>query len=120
MGTQYYLWAWGVYWLSALGCLLVWYRITRPLANRTFKILLRAGAWIVLCTPWPQSGDSGPLSPAFLTMLFDGLSLGPDAMLRTAPVLLGLLSLLLVLLLLDLMFNRTAQKSSPSEKSANQ
>ncbi|RRJ84555.1 hypothetical protein [Aestuariirhabdus litorea] len=117
MGAQYYLWAWGVYWLAAMGCLLVWYRMTRSIRARSLKILLRAGAWIVLCTPWPQGNESGPLSPAFLTMLFDGLTLGPESMLRTLPVLLGLLALLLFLLLVDAVWGAGKREQRPPQSS---
>ncbi|WP_426416949.1 hypothetical protein [Aestuariirhabdus sp. LZHN29] len=118
MDQQYYLWAWSVYWLAASGCLLVWYRITRPIGSRMIKIFFRASAWIVLCTPWPQSDAGQTLSPAFFTMLFDGLSYGPESMLRTAPVLIGLGALLVVLLLVDGFFYNAKSQRLPSGGSA--
>ncbi len=118
MEAQYYLWALGIYGLSALGCIIVWYRMTRGISIRAVKVFLRGSAWIALCTIWPVAEESISLSPAFFTMLFDGLTHGVDEMMRTGRILAGLWVLLVVLILFDLIFNRSPEKTPEDDSQA--
>ncbi len=84
MTTTQYLGAWIVYLLAASGCLLVWFRMTRSLSAGYFKRLIRWLPAVLVFVPAFIKQDEPWLGPAFLTMLYDGISYGPEAMLRTS------------------------------------
>ncbi len=73
MTTSQYLIAWTVYGAAAVGCLIVWWRMTRPL-NATFASWLRMYAAVILLTPGYTMPNDAWLSPAFLAIIYDALS----------------------------------------------
>ena len=66
-----YLIAWGVYLLSALGLLLVFWRMTIKLPPPKFRIALRTLAVVVLLTPINIVESDIWLAPAYLVGSYD-------------------------------------------------
>ena len=76
---------WAVYLSAATGCLLALWLITGRLGPR-FRRVLRLTAAVMLFVPWWTSPDIDLLSPALLTMLYDGLSNGLEGMSRAGLI----------------------------------
>ncbi|MCL6268641.1 hypothetical protein M3P05_01565 [Sansalvadorimonas sp. 2012CJ34-2] len=90
MTLTQYLVAWMVYILASLGCLAVWWRMTRGFGP-ALSAWLRLFAAVLVLTPGLTSPDMHYMSPAFLGALFDGLTNGPEAMMRNGILLGGVL-----------------------------
>lgn len=89
MTTAHYATAWATYLVGALGCLTVWWRITRPFGQGFPRRCLRSMATFIILTPTISTPGMVYLGPALLVCIFDALSSGvEEAMLRTAPTLL--------------------------------
>jgi hypothetical protein len=67
--------AWLIYLLSATGCLIIFWRMTRGLRLRRSRRLLRISVAVVLLTPTTISGAGSWLVPAFLVAGYE-LALG--------------------------------------------
>jgi len=119
MTTHQYIIAWAVYLVGALGCLAVWWRMTRPFGQGFPRRFLRMIAAFAILTPAISNPGMGFLGPALLVCLFDGLSHGPEAMLRTAPLV--LISLLVATLLAALggLFIKTPKDDRNTEQPKN-
>ncbi|MGI9274360.1 MAG: hypothetical protein ACR2PT_05825 [Endozoicomonas sp.] len=85
MTSTQYIMGWAVYLSAATGCLLALWLITGRLGPR-FRRVLRLTAAVLLYVPWWTSPDLDLLSPALLTMLFDGLSDGLEGMSRAGLI----------------------------------
>lgn len=93
--------AWAAYCAGALGCLLVWWRMTKPLPWSPVRQLLRILVAAFLLVPAPVAPGMDELAPAFVVLLFDmTLVKGGDA-LHAAPYLIYGLMLGLVILVID-------------------
>lgn len=71
MENSGYILAWLVYLISALGLVIVFWRMTRSLSWRRVRRGLRAMAVAVLFTPINASDDGLWLAPAYLVGLYD-------------------------------------------------
>jgi hypothetical protein len=67
--------AWLIYLLSATGCLIIFWRMTRRLVLRRSRRVLRIIVAVVLLTPTTVSGLGSWLAPAFLVAGYE-LALG--------------------------------------------
>ncbi|MCK5894344.1 MAG: hypothetical protein KAG53_08055 [Endozoicomonadaceae bacterium] len=98
MTTFQYAIAWIAYLVGALGCLAVWWRMTRSFGQGLPRRSLRMIATCVILAPAISNPGMEYLGPALLVCLFDALSQGSvEAMHRTAPII--LISLLVAMLL---------------------
>ena len=116
MTTSQYLIAWAVYLVGAAGCTAVWWKMTSILPESLFQRWVRLVAGVILFTPGFSYPDMGFLAPAFLVTLFDGLTYGPDAMIRNGQVILIVLAVTTLLLLI---FGRNKVKNSKPAKRTN-
>ncbi len=105
--TQYLI-AWTIYCTAAIGCLAVWWRMTRPL-NPTLASWLRLWASVAILIPGITNQGEQWLSPALLAALYDGLTNGPEAITRNGILVVGALA---VATLIKLIFFRS-RKLSP-------
>lgn len=81
-----YLIAWGIYAFAALGCLLVWFRLTRWMW-RWLREPLRLLAAVAVCTPTAVDSSSAKLAPAIAIAALDILFKDTSHLWQTAPVL---------------------------------
>ncbi len=88
-----YLLTWAGYLVGALGCLLVWLRMTRNLGWAGTRRFLQLAAAALLLTPWTVASERSELAPALMVALFDSLQLGPQAFWRAGIALLWALVL---------------------------
>jgi|TARA_Y100000310_G_scaffold345184_1_gene462444 hypothetical protein len=93
-----YLIAWMVYLLSGVGCCLVWWRLTRALASKSWRDLLRGVVVVLIFTPWFAGDSEEFLAPAIVVLLFDLLLAGAKNGLQGGVVLLSTLFVVLVIL----------------------
>ncbi len=111
--TQYII-AWTVYLLSAIGCLAVWWRITHTLSqHRAIGSWLRLWATVAVLTPGLTSPDMPWLSPALFATLYQGLTLGPQAMVGNGMI---ILAALFVTSIIKLLFFRSVVKKNRKGK----
>tara|TARA_B100000315_G_scaffold256417_1_gene302278 strand:- start:3882 stop:4214 length:333 start_codon:yes stop_codon:yes gene_type:complete len=68
-----YLLPWAIVMVAGLATVAGIYALTRPMASRFWKSLLRSLAVVVLMLPAPVPGFEGRFAPAFLVALFEGL-----------------------------------------------
>lgn len=117
MTSTQYIAAWGVYLISAAGCLVSLILITKKLPSRV-KQLLYISVAILLYLPWKTTPDKDYLSPAFLTAIYDGLSHGPEAMQRSGLVVVGavIISIALTLLISVKSSSKITKESQYSTK----
>ena len=116
--TQYLL-GWVIYLLGGSGCLLgVWLVVKNwPARIRRFLMAFLA---VLIYLPGLTQADMSFMAPAFLISLFDGLTYGPDAMLRAGKVLAvtaGVASLVAVAL--PVRKKKSAKKKKNEPSSAN-
>ncbi|MBD1553963.1 MFS transporter [Pseudomonas typographi] len=81
-----YLIAWGIYAFAALGCLLVWFRLTRWMW-RWLREPLRLLAAVAVCTPTAVDSSSAKLAPAIAIAALDILFKDTSHLWQTAPIL---------------------------------
>ena len=82
--TQYLL-GWIVYLTGGTGCILGLWLLVRHWHVRLKRVLMAFFA-IIIYLPGITHPDMSFLSPAFLTTLYDALTYGPEAALRTGKV----------------------------------
>ncbi len=116
MTTHQYIIAWAVYLFGALGCLAVWWRMTRPFGQGFPRRFLRLVAAFAILTPAISNPGMSFMGPALLVCLFDGLSHGPEAMLRTTPVIFVSLLVATLLAALGGLFIKTPKNDNHSEQ----
>lgn len=91
MDESQYLLVWAGYLVGALGCFLVWLRMTRNVRWLWLRRLLQMSAVAVLFTPWSVRMGEDELAPALMVSLFDSLLQGPEAFFRAGTPLLLML-----------------------------
>lgn len=96
-----YLVTWAVYYGAALGVLLVWWRMTKPIPWVPLKQLLRVLLAAVVLVPAPVDSQSVELAPALFVLLFDLLLIQEGDASRAAVYLLYGIVLGLVVLIID-------------------
>ena len=97
--TQYLL-GWAAYLLGGTGFLLGLWLITRHWQPRIKRVVMVLFA-VLVYLPGITRADMDFLAPAFLITLFDGLTYGPEAMIRTGKaiaLIAGIASLIALLL----------------------
>jgi len=93
-----YLIAWSVYFLAAVGCCIVWWKITSFVASRSWRELLRGVAVVLAFTPW-YAGDTPEFwAPAIVVLLMDLLLEGTASGLKGGVALLVATFLMLLVL----------------------
>ncbi|MTI14355.1 hypothetical protein [Sansalvadorimonas verongulae] len=110
--TQYLI-AWTVYITAAIGCLVVWGRMTAGL-NPKLASWLRFWAASLVLTPGFTDQDMTWFSPATLAMIYDGLTHGPESMVHNGIV---VVVSLIVFSLLKLLFFSTPKGARASKNS---
>ncbi|HEX4938805.1 MAG TPA: hypothetical protein VFX11_09030 [Candidatus Kapabacteria bacterium] len=93
--------AWVAYCAGAVGCLLVWWRMTRILPWSPLRQLLRILVAALLLVPAPVAPGREELAPAFVVLLFDTTLVKQGDPLHAAPYLIYGLMLGLVILVID-------------------
>jgi len=63
--------AWAVYIVIGLICSLFWWKVTRLVAHRGWRELLRGISLVVIYTPWYTSEAHEHLAPAMVVVLID-------------------------------------------------
>lgn len=96
-----YLVTWAVYYGAALGVLLVWWRMTKPIPWVPLKQLLRVLLAAAVLVPAPVDSQSIELAPALFVLLFDLLLIQEGDALRASVYLLYGVVLGLVALIID-------------------
>jgi len=96
-----YLVTWAVYYGAALGVLLVWWRMTKPIPWVPLKQLLRVLLAAAVLVPAPVDSQSIELAPALFVLLFDLLLIQEGGALRASVYLLYGVVLGLVALIID-------------------
>lgn len=96
-----YLVTWAVYYGAALGVLLVWWRMTKPIPWVPLKQLLRVLLAAAVLVPAPVDSQSAELAPALFVLLFDLLLIQEGDALRASVYLLYGVVLGLVALIID-------------------
>src|SRR5690606_21226229 len=96
-----YLVTWAVYYGAALGVLLVWWRMTKPIPWVPLKQLLRVLLAAAVLVPAPVDSQSVELAPALFVLLFDLLLIQEGDALRASVYLLYGVVLGLVALIID-------------------
>mgnify|MGYP003444274186 FL=1 len=66
-----YTLAWAAYYAGALGALLVWWRMTRPLPWTPVRQLLRILVAALILVPAPVARGMEEMAPALFVLLFD-------------------------------------------------
>ena len=91
--------AWSVYIVSGLIFSLFWWKVTRLVAHRGWRELLRGIALVVIYTPWFTSEAHEHLAPALVVVLID-LLLGAsnNGLTGSLALLLATAGMLLVLI----------------------
>lgn len=101
-----YLIAWVLYLLSALGLVIVFWRMTRRLTWRRTRRSLRAMTAVVLFTPMNIIEDEFWLAPAYLVGLYD-IALGNfDKALEVGSYMLAAFVLMVAVILLESVLRR--------------
>ncbi len=85
--------AWAAYCVSALGCLLITWKITAPINLLLLKQVLRILVVAILMTPAPISAEYPQLAPAFMVLLMNLLAADFDAAKDTLEPLLSIMGL---------------------------
>ncbi|MEX1031953.1 MAG: hypothetical protein WDZ30_01205 [Cellvibrionaceae bacterium] len=73
LSTQEYLFGWGMYVLSSVGLMVVWWRITYKLRPLVLRNVLRLSAAVALLVPYPVPGQETFLAPAWVMSFIEGL-----------------------------------------------
>ena len=100
----FYMESWGIYLAAASGLMLVFWMMTKPFPKDVRKILCAVMACL-LYTPWFSLEGESLLAPAFMVVMFEGLSSGMEGALRGAfPILASILIVLVLLTVIHLTF----------------
>lgn len=99
MEISSYLTAWGIYLLSAIGLVLVFWRMTRNLKLRRTRRLLRSAVAVILFTPINIVAGSIWLAPAYLVGSYDWI-LGQTEKALEAGMYLGVAYVLMIFIIM--------------------
>ena len=78
-GNDDYLLSWGIYLLSAMVCLFIWWRMTRPVAWAVLRGWLRVSVAVLLLLPLSAYEGSQSMAPAVMALVFESMTMGVDA-----------------------------------------
>lgn len=73
LSTEEYLLSWGMYLLSVLGLMIVWWHMSSWVRPPVLRNVLRITALVALVTPYPVPGQESFLAPAFMMTFLEGL-----------------------------------------------
>lgn len=91
LGSDDYLISWGIYLVSALVCLFVWFRMTRFISVEALRDWMRVPMIVLLFLPLSVSEGSQALAPAVMALMFEILTGGLKTAERAGiPLLAGL------------------------------
>lgn len=93
-----YLIAWLIYLLAGVGCCLVWWRLSRGLAGKSVRDLLRGLVVVLIFTPWYAGDSTDFFAPAVVVLLFDLLLAGAKNGMQGGVILLSMLFVVLLFL----------------------
>lgn len=114
-----YLIAWSIYYLAAIGCCVVWWKITSKIGSRSLREVLRGLAVVLAFTPWYAGETVEFWAPAVVVLMMDILLEGTAAGLKGGVVLLiTTFLMLLVLLVRALLRRRKVAAVEPASMSA--
>lgn len=99
--SQSYLIAWGVYLLSAIGLITVFWRMTRSIPYRDFTKVIRLVVIVILLTPVDIGLDASWFAPAYLVGGYEWILGNSQLAIKAGIHLLGALTLLTALLTLE-------------------
>ena len=77
--SEEYLLSWAVYLLSALVCLFVWWRMTRPVAWTILRTWFRVTIAVLLLLPISESAGSQVMAPAIVAVMIEAMTEGIKA-----------------------------------------
>ena len=115
MTETQYLVGWAIYLLGGTGCMLGLWLIARHWHPRIKRFVMVLFA-VLVYLPGITRVDMVFLAPAFLITLFDGLTYGPEAMIRTGKAIALIAGVASVIALL-LPVGKQASKSKKQKKS---
>ncbi|UZE97797.1 hypothetical protein [Alkalimarinus alittae] len=99
--SQSYLIAWGIYLLSALGLIIVFWRMTRSIPFKDVKKVLRLVGVVLLLTPVDLGLEATWFAPAYLVGGYEWIIGNSHLAIKAGIHLLGALTLLTALLTLE-------------------
>lgn len=99
--SQSYLMAWGVYLLSAIGLIIVFWRMTRPIPYKDVAKVLRLVVIVLLLTPVDIGPEAKWFAPAYLVGGYEWVIGNSHLAIKAGIHLLGALTLLTALLTLE-------------------
>jgi len=101
-----YVWAWCFYLLSAVGLIIVFWRMTRNMTWRRTRRALRSLAAVLLLTPISVVDQGSWLAPAFLAGGYDWILGDTESAARAGMYLLSAYALLVAVILLESVLRR--------------
>ena len=101
-----YLTAWTLYLLSAIGLVIIFWRITRPLKLRRTRRSLRALAAVILFTPINIVDGEHWLAPAYLVGGYDWVLNKTDKAMEAGIYLSAAYTLMIIMILLESVLRR--------------
>ena len=108
--TQYLI-AWTLYILAAMGCLAVWWQMTKGLKN-AIASWLRLWASVAVLTPGFTSQDMTWMTPALPAALYDLLTHSPEGM--TGNIILLIVALVIATVIKLLFFRNAKAEKKPA------
>lgn len=114
LSTQEYLISWGVYLLSVLGLMVVWWRMSFWLRPPALRNVVRLSAAIALLTPYPVPGQEAFLAPALMMTFLEGLFFEAYGFKHAGiPLLMAVLIANIIYLVADLGWQMVKRKRQP-------
>lgn len=95
-----YLIAWSIYFTAGAGCWFAWWKMTRIIANRGVRDILRGIAAVLIFTPWYAGETPEFWAPAVVVLLMDVLLEGTASGLKGGVALLMATFLMLIVLVI--------------------
>ncbi len=101
--------AWLVYALGSLGCsIAAWWMFLW--AWRFVRYTIVITVLTLLCTPYAIDAQTMQLAPAIYTLVFNGIALGPEAIMPLVKLMLGIWSIGVILALVYVLLTRSPGK----------
>lgn len=117
--TAEYLSNWGLYLLSAVGLMVVWWRLTGYLRIPVLRNMLRLSAAVALVLPYPVPEQEAFLAPAIMMTFLEGLFFEDYGFAHAGiPLLLAVVLANVLYLIVDLLLHIFRRKSGNDSKPA--
>lgn len=114
--SQEYLFSWGMYLLSVLGLMIVWWRMTGWVRPPVLRNILRVSALVALLTPYPVPDQESFLAPALMMTFLEGLFYEAYGFARAGiPLILAVIIANIVYLVIDLGWQMFRRKRAAGE-----